>query len=200
MRIELIKADISDSNFLLKLRNSQELRKYSKNKKLISKQNHLKWLNSKLDDKKNKIFVIKLINKKLGYIRLQKQINWEVSIGILKAYRNKKIGKQALSSLEKKFKKIKIFAKVHKSNTNSLNFFLSCNYCISEKNRNFYIMKKINHLKIIESIGKIRSKNNSSWMQILKIAFKYSPREASKAMKNIYYYDKKISQLVKKLK
>ena len=37
-------------------------------------------------------------------------------------------------------------------------------------------------------------------MQILKIAFKYSPKEASKAMKNIYYYDKKISQLVKKLK
>ena len=200
MRIKLIKADINDSNFLLKLRNSEDLRKYSKNNELISKQNHLKWLNSKLDDSKNKIFVIKLINKKLGYIRLQKKINWEVSIGILKTYRNKKIGKKALSILEKRFKKIKIFAKVHKLNTNSLNFFLSCNYYISRKNKNFYIMKKNNHLKIIESISKIRSKNNSNWMQILKIAFKYSPKEASKAMKNIYYYDKKISQLVKKLK
>ena len=73
MRIKLIKVDINDSNFLLKLRNSEDLRKYSKNNQLISKQNHFKWLNSKLDDSKNKIFVIKLIDKKLGYIRLQKK-------------------------------------------------------------------------------------------------------------------------------
>ena len=59
---------------------------------------------------------------------------------------------------------------------------------------------KNNHIKIIENISKIRSKNNSNWMQLLKIAFKYSPTEASKVMKNIYYHDKKISELVKKLK
>ncbi len=200
MKIKLIKAKVSDANFLLKLRNSEDLRKYSKNTKLISKQNHVNWLNNKLDDNKNKIFIIKHINKNLGYIRLQKKRNWEVSIGVLKKFRNKKIGKQAISSLEKKFKKIEIFAKVHKSNTGSKNFFLSCNYCIIKSIKDFYIMKKNSHLKIIESISKIRSKNNSNWMQILKIAFKYSPTEASKAMRNIYYYDKKISELVKKLK
>ena len=37
-------------------------------------------------------------------------------------------------------------------------------------------------------------------MDILKIAFKYSPTQASKVMQNIYIQDKKISDLVKKLK
>ena len=203
MRIKLIKAKISDTNFLLNLRNDKDSRENSGNTELIGKQDHDKWFSDQLDKNEHKIFIIKIYKKKLGYIRLQKKLKWEVSIAILKKYRNKKIGKKALLNLEKKFKKIKIFAKVNKLNTKSINFFLSCDYCIIKNLKNFYIMKKKNknnHIKIIENISKIRSKNNSNWMQLLKIAFKYSPTEASKAMKNIYYHDKKISELVKKLK
>ena len=203
MRIKLIKAKISDTNFLLNLRNDKDSRENSGNTELIGKQDHDKWFSDQLDKNEHKIFIIKIYKKKLGYIRLQKKLKWEVSIAILKKYRNKKIGKKALLNLEKKFQKIKIFAKVNKLNTKSINFFLSCDYCIIKNLKNFYIMKKKNknnHIKIIENISKIRSKNNSNWMQLLKIAFKYSPTEASKVMKNIYYHDKKISELVKKLK
>tara|TARA_B100000989_G_scaffold298137_1_gene286268 strand:- start:2287 stop:2898 length:612 start_codon:yes stop_codon:yes gene_type:complete len=203
MRIKLIKAKISDRNFLLNLRNDKDSRENSGNTELIGKQDHDKWFSDQLDKNEHKIFIIKIYKKKLGYIRLQKKLKWEVSIAILKKYRNKKIGKKALLNLEKKFQKIKIFAKVNKLNTKSINFFLSCDYCIIKNLKNFYIMKKKNknnHIKIIENISKIRSKNNSNWMQLLKIAFKYSPTEASKVMKNIYYHDKKISELVKKLK
>ena len=203
MRIKLIKAKISDRNFLLNLRNDKDSRENSGNTELISKQDHNKWFSDQLDKNEHKIFIVKIYKKKLGYIRLQKKLRWEVSIVILKKYRNKKIGKKALLNLEKKFQKIKIFAKVNKLNTKSINFFLSCDYCIIKNLKNFYIMKKKNknnHIKIIENISKIRSKNNSNWMQLLKIAFKYSPTEASKVMKNIYYHDKKISESVKKLK
>ena len=43
MRIKLIKAKISDRNFLLNLRNDKDSRENSGNTELISKQDHNKW-------------------------------------------------------------------------------------------------------------------------------------------------------------
>lgn len=54
--------------------------------------------------------------------------------------------------------------------------------------------------KIINQIENVRKKNNVNWMNILKIAFKYAPLEASKVMKKINTDDKEISNLFKKLK
>jgi|TARA_B110001452_G_C14964666_1_gene337298 hypothetical protein len=61
------------------------------------------------------------------------------------------------------------------------------------------IKSKKDYNKIINNIQKIREKNNSSWMQILKIAFKYSPKKTAKVLGNIYLDDKKINLLAKKL-
>ena len=55
------------------------------------------------------------------------------------------------------------------------------------------------YIKIIDQIQKIRSKNNVNWMDILRLAFKYAPLEASKLMKKINYQDKRISRLLSKL-
>jgi len=60
-------------------------------------------------------------------------------------------------------------------------------------------MKKKNYSKIIDQIQMIRSKNNVNWMNILKLAFKLDPNNASKIMKKINYDDKKISKLLNKL-
>ena len=60
-------------------------------------------------------------------------------------------------------------------------------------------MKKNNYLKVIDQIERIRSKNNVNWMDILRLAFKLDPVNASKIMKKINYDDKKISSLLKKL-
>ena len=59
--------------------------------------------------------------------------------------------------------------------------------------------KKINYLNIIDKIEKVRSKNNINWMDIMRIAFKYSPEEAKKVLKKINTNDTKISNLLKKL-
>ena len=59
-------------------------------------------------------------------------------------------------------------------------------------------MKK-NYNKIINQIQKIRSKNNVNWMDLLRLAFKLNPKEASKIMKKINYDDKKISNLLSRL-
>ena len=64
-------------------------------------------------------------------------------------------------------------------------------------------MKKINKikkdLKVIKEIQRARSKNNVYWMNILRLAIKYSPVKAKKLLKRINSQDYKISILVKKL-
>lgn len=59
-------------------------------------------------------------------------------------------------------------------------------------------MKK-NYLKIISQIESVRKNNNANWMNILRLAFKHSPKNTAKIMAKIYTDDQKISDLVKKL-
>lgn len=54
-------------------------------------------------------------------------------------------------------------------------------------------------LDFINQIQKIRSNNNSNWMDILRLGFKHDPKKASKIMSQIYIDDQKISKIVKKL-
>ncbi len=58
-------------------------------------------------------------------------------------------------------------------------------------------MKK--HNLIVGLIEKTRSKNNKNWMDLLRIALKYSPRESAKVLKKINSNDKKISKLFEQL-
>lgn len=53
--------------------------------------------------------------------------------------------------------------------------------------------------QIIDQIEKVRSKNNINWMNILRLAFKYSPTEARKIVSKINEDDTSISKLLKKL-
>ena len=56
------------------------------------------------------------------------------------------------------------------------------------------------NLEIINKIQKLRCKNNLNWMNILRLAFKHDPQNASKIMSKINTDDRKINDLVKKLK
>jgi hypothetical protein len=60
-------------------------------------------------------------------------------------------------------------------------------------------MLKKNYNNIINKVQKIRTKNNKNWMDLLKLAFKYAPKEASKIMKRINISDTQISNEIKKL-
>ena len=66
-------------------------------------------------------------------------------------------------------------------------------------------MRRINkektkkYLIIIKRIEKIRKKNNVNWMNLLRLAFKHSPKQAAKIMSKIYIDDNNIRKLVKKL-
>tara|TARA_Y100000590_G_C15606320_1_gene972084 strand:- start:141 stop:761 length:621 start_codon:yes stop_codon:yes gene_type:complete len=195
----------NDTNFLLNLRNSSEVRESSISKKKIYIKDHINWLNKIRRRRNYYIFIIIEKKKRAGYIRLENKKNEAiVSIAILKKYRNKGIGKFALrqAEIKSRFKQFKAY--VYRENSSSIKLFKSLNYFKTGVKQKFIIMKKKQknyktHLKIIDNIKKIRTKNNSNWMDILKIAFKYAPNESSKIMSEIYKDDKKISTLAKKL-
>ena len=56
-----------------------------------------------------------------------------------------------------------------------------------------------NNNNIINSIEKIRSKNNKNWMDIMRLSFKFAPKQSARLVKKINEQDKKISELLKKL-
>ena len=60
-------------------------------------------------------------------------------------------------------------------------------------------MKKLQALKLITQIQNIRKKNNVNWMDMLRLAFKHDPKNASKIMASIYRDDQRVSKIVKKL-
>ena len=59
--------------------------------------------------------------------------------------------------------------------------------------------KKNKSTTIINQIQKIRTKNNVNWMNLLRLAFKKDPKNASKILSKITKLDKKISLLTTKL-
>ena len=59
--------------------------------------------------------------------------------------------------------------------------------------------KKEKYNKVIDKMEKTRTKNNKNWMDILRLAFKSSPGEASTILSKIYKEDKKIANLAKSL-
>jgi hypothetical protein len=61
------------------------------------------------------------------------------------------------------------------------------------------LKKKNNKIEIIDQIEKVRKKNNKNWMDILRIAFKYAPNQASRVLSEIYKEDKRLNMLAKKL-
>ena len=60
--------------------------------------------------------------------------------------------------------------------------------------------KRINQsINIINKIQNIRSKNNKNWMDLLRLAIKLDPKNASKILAKITNFDKRISKLTNKL-
>jgi len=192
---------------LFDLRNNKQTRRFSLNKKKIKFEDHQKWLKN-IDKKTNKIFIIlsKKKNLVIGYTRFKIFKNSsEVSMAINQDFRNLGLSKKILLDSEKKINTNIFKAFVHSSNIKSIALFKSANYKVIKNLGVFIKMKKVvkkksnKYLKIIQQIENIRKKNNSNWMNILRIAFENSPKETAKVMIQIYNQDTKISKLSKKL-
>ena len=204
MIYKIEKAKSKDSYFLYKIRNSDDIRKLSSNTSRIELQNHNKWFNRKLKLKGNFFYILKINAKKIGYIRLENKFKkYYISIALLGKYRSKGIGSKFLNIIDKKFENKTIISEIVKKNLSSFYFFKKNGYIKFRTTKKSFFMKRPNnykkYLKVINQISAVRKKNNNNWMDILKIAFKASPKESAEIMKRIFKQDKKISKLSEKL-
>lgn len=78
-------------------------------------------------------------------------------------------------------------------------YSMKSKFSIKKKLRKIYKIKK-KYLLIIDKIQKMRAKNNSNWMDILRLAINHAPEEAINLMKKINQKDQKISKLFNKIK
>ena len=203
-RIQIVKATLKDSKFFYNLRNLKRNRRYSENTDYIPYRHHSQWFKKTLKESNYNFFLVKIKKVRIGYVRfnIKSKKNYFVSIVIKENYLKKGIGTFALNVLESRNDGVNYLAKVNSTNYKSINFFKKNGYTVYKKlNKKFLLMKKKPSKKneIIDKIEKIRSNNNSNWMNILRIAYKFSPLETSKIMKKIYNQDKNISKLTKLL-
>ncbi len=57
----------------------------------------------------------------------------------------------------------------------------------------------MNYNKFLDDIQRIRERNNKNWISILRLAFKYAPKDAAELMRKISSCDSKINKLSNKL-
>ena len=119
-------------------------------KKIVSKADHLSWMQNQ-KKKKSNIFIAKEINKKfIGYIRSEKFKKYQIiSISLKNKYRKQKIGSIILNRFIKRFKfdNLSFLAIVKKNNVRLVSFFKKNNFKIinipeinkNELAKNFYL-------------------------------------------------------------
>ena len=207
MNFKINKAKSEDVLFFYKLRTSKIVKINSLNNDQFTFKEHQKWFFENYKKKGNFFFIIKNTKNRIGYIRLSElnRTNLYLSIAIIKRYKNRGLGTYFINKIERKFKNKVFNVNVLKKNISSFLFFQKNGYIIDKSFKNYFKMKKKlknnkNYIKIINKISSIRRKNNSYWMDILKLAFKNSPQQAAKIMSQIYREDNRISKLTKKLK
>jgi hypothetical protein len=73
--------------------------------------------------------------------------------------------------------------------------------CSHENNKLIQEMNKEikKSLEIINSIEKVRSKNNKNWMDLVRLSLKLDFKKTSEILYHINSQDKKISKLAKKI-
>lgn len=142
MKTSLRKTNFSDIEFLWYLRNQPNVYKFSKDRRPVKWKEHVSWIIPILLGKTSKdLFLIQQGSLPVGQIRFTYGDNKtaKISIAILKKFRGKGMGKEALKkaiSLLKRKRKVKILiADLRENNLPSKKLFEKLNFKLKKKKR-----------------------------------------------------------------
>lgn len=134
------KYDEKISKFLYILRNKNYVRCNSSNKTKIKFSHHYIWI-KKFFKKKNILYIVKMKDLPVGYVRMEKNRNFfDVSWALEKKYQGKGIGKKFLKTVTKK--NLKFRAIIEKNNYASLNIAKYSNFKIKISRKNLLYLYK----------------------------------------------------------
>ncbi len=140
-----------DSEEILDWRNQIEVRQFSRNQDLITKETHLMWLKNRLKLNPTQPFwMFESSSEKIGFVRLdfdQALKVYDISIIINPSMRGKGFGKEILNrAIENCLTNnpdSNFIAEAHKNNLASCSLFLNCGFQEFVLNENFLIFKRI---------------------------------------------------------
>lgn len=198
-------AKLTDAELLLSWRNDRETRANSINHAVVTRAEHIDWLNAKIKDENCKIIIGEDVStgSYLGVVIFQyceTQDDTTVSITVAPNMRGKGVGvmllRKAISNHTSN-KPLVLTAKIRKDNFKSLKIFDSNGFAQYHEEDGLIILK--NKITIIDEIERIRSRNNVNWMNLMRLAFKSAPHRAEEIFANINNDDQRISDLLKQL-
>lgn len=133
--IQLVKANIDDSELLFFWANDDDVRKNSFNTDKIIYENHLEWFKNKLCSEGTFIYILKENYNPIGVVRLEKNDNESmiISYSIDKKHRGKGHGTELLGIIKEKFLEYNLIGKVKKDNISSIKAFKNAGYFMKEK-------------------------------------------------------------------
>ena len=120
--------------FIYKIRNNPNVRKFSSNQKKISKKEHINWF---FKNKNKYIFIIKYKNKSVGFIRANDKNEPYLSWAIESKFRGKNLGSISLKLFLKKTKFKTCFALIDEGNIPSLVMVIKNNFKFKFKKKKF---------------------------------------------------------------
>ena len=140
-----------DSEEILAWRNQSEVREFSRNQDLITKETHSQWLNERLKLIPDQPFwMFESGSGKVGFVRfdLDSAVKlYEISIVVNPSMRGKGFGKEILNRAIKnclsKNSDLNFVAEAHRNNLDSQSLFLNCGFHEFAINGNFLVFKRL---------------------------------------------------------
>lgn len=199
-------ATYEDWEMLLKWRNDPETRFNSITQSEINEEEHKTWLKTIISNPDRELYIFEEDNRPVGTIRSDhRQGNtYMLSWTIAPAERGRGYGTKMLT-LFLEGRNGKYMAEILESNSSSIKMVVKNNFKllptdIPDMPLLYYKhLGKRTDLEIIDEIEQIRAKNNTHWMDAVRLCFELDPVQARVIFRNIKVCDARINELTKEL-
>jgi len=198
--------NFDDWSLLLEWRNDPVTRENSINPEIVEEESHKTWLLNSLKNSNREIYILEDNSIPVGTIRSDKNndnkyfLSWTIS----PEHRGKGYGAKMLE-LFLQNRSGEYLAEIYEYNISSIKMVEKLNFKllstdIPDMPLLFYKkLGKRTDLEIIDEIEEIRAKNNTHWMDAVRLCFELDPPKARKIFQDIKACDARINELTEEL-
>ena len=198
--------NFDDWSLLLEWRNDPVTRENSINPEIVEEKSHKTWLLNSLKNSNREIYILEDNSIPVGTIRSDKNndnkyfLSWTIS----PEHRGKGYGAKMLE-LFLQNRSGEYLAEIYEYNISSIKMVEKLNFKllstdIPDMPLLFYKkLGKRTDLEIIDEIEEIRAKNNTHWMDAVRLCFELDPPKARKIFQDIKACDARINELTEEL-
>lgn len=205
MEFRLVTLD--DAEMLLEWRNDPITRAFSINQDVVEYDDHIAWLNRVLDDeiKDDCPKIAEVDGKPIGTIRAVQvgKEDYYLSWSIAPAARGNGYGTKMLQKLVDGFKSGTTFtALIKPDNVASVKMAEKVGFRLRSEGSDlneYEMIKKRTDKEIIDEIEAIRAKNNTHWMDAVRMCFELAPERARALFQAIKDCDVRVTELTQEL-